>query len=172
MGGRTADGKPVFRVMWGPDVMEVRGQVWKDRDVHGNVIREVAEYRSVPKYEFERWVFEMWTPCEMPEEEWTYSYTEFINGIPFLKLPYPHEGEYECVKVLEAGGAFVPLTDTICDCLVMTAVQNRNIPQARKVAYIKERRAKQEELKDQKIMDILQDRLGPFKTNPFVSVLT
>lgn len=170
--GGLANGKPLFRVVWGPDLMEVRGQIWKDRDEHGNIIREVAEYRSAPRYDRERWVFEMWTPPAMSEEEWCFQYTEFFDGIPLLKLPYPGHGDYECVKVIETpSGAFVPLTSTICDCLVYTAIQNRELPHRRRMEYIKQRRARKEEEKDQKVMDILADRLGPFGSAPHVTVL-
>lgn len=194
-GGLAANGKPLFRVVWGPEVMEVRGQEWKDRDASGNIIRTVCEYRKEQKYTCERWVFEMWTPPELSEEEWTFQYTEFFDGLPLLKLPYPHDGEYECVKVIETPcnckfafesrgrkwdghcrfpnhhNTFVPLTSTICDVLIATAIANRHIPAARKMEYLKQRRVKKEEEKDRKVLDILADRLGPFGSAPHVTVL-
>lgn len=171
-GGLSESGKPLFRIIWAPDVTEVRGQRWIDRDASGNVIREVVEYRKVEKYFFDRWVFEMWTPCMVSEDDWNYENTEMFDGIPFLKLPYPREGEYEMVKVLETpGGHFVPLTSTICDVLVMTAMQNRHVPVARRLELARERRENQDIQKDITAIEILKEQLGPMKGNPWVSVL-
>jgi len=167
-GGRADNGLPLFRVMRGCDRMTHIGGKWKDYDASHNIIREVVEVRYVPKYPdaLDRYVFEALCPCENygTERDWELQFTEWIDGNRIETLgPYPRQGEYELVKVLETPVThqFVPLTEAICDALVNTARLNKELPARIRYEAAKERREKEEAAKEQRLIDKIDDMAVP-----------
>jgi len=177
MGGKADNGFPLFRIVRGCDRFTHIGGKWNDFDKNsGALIRSVVEVRHVPKYPeaMERYIFEALCPPENygTEREWNQMFTEWIDGQRIETLgPYPREGEYELVKVLETPTTrqFVPLTDTICDALVTTAKLNKELPARIKYEAAQERRKREEEAKEQRMIDKIND-LAPadFTTKPYI----
>jgi hypothetical protein len=168
IGGLSPNGKPLFRVVRGIDRLTWIGGPWKDYDSNGNLVREVTEMRNVPKYPdaIDKYVFEAWMPPENygSETEWELLFTKWVNGQRIETLgPFPREGEYELVKVLETPRTKkpVPLTDTICEALVTTAKANRELSFNVKLEAIRRRREREEQAKEQRLIDRLDDMAFP-----------
>lgn len=168
IGGRIADGRPKFRMVWGADRLTIIGGRWNKYDDHGNKTGEYIGTKKVPKHPeaVDRWILEVWCPPENygKEWEWREMFTENIDG-QFVETmgPYPRNGEYEVVKVLEreyrdAKGVvwkkeFVPLTPTICDAIITVVKANLDLPdQIRKEAF-RAQFEKSEKERDQKLAD-------------------
>lgn len=163
-GGLAPGGLPNFRIVWGGDRLCVLGGKWRDHDRNtGLLVREVVEYRQLPKYPLStnRWILEMWLPPEHfgSPEDWAATTYEFIEGQLMECLgPYPAGGEYELVKVLETPrGHFVPLTPTICEVLVATAKRNQQIPARVRVEARRARTQLEEKAKDQRMTDRIKE---------------
>lgn len=184
-GGLAPGGTPNFRIIWSQDRTCLVGGEWTDRDNSGNVIRRVVEMRRVPKYPqvLNRWLFEMWAAPEEfgSPEEWYRNTTQWVGGHPVPVLgPYPSEGEYELVKVLETprrvvngqivGGEFVPLTATICDAIIASAQASRHVPRARKLESLAEIRQREQERQENNWKDRLKELATAFDGNPHVIV--
>lgn len=142
-GGLAPNGQPLFRVMRGCDRFTWIGGRWPVYDDSGNKIAEHIGTKEVLKYPeaAERYIFEVWCPPENygSEADWKANFTHWIDGQSVEVLgPYPSNGEYEMVKVLEREyrdskqrvlrKEFVPLTETLCDVLVETALANKGLP--------------------------------------------
>lgn len=157
-GGLAPGGLPNFRIVWGAERLCVLGGKWHDYDKNtGMLIREVVEYRNIPKYplSLDRWILEMWLPPEHfgSPESWAQTTYEFVDGQMMECLgPYPAAGEYELVKVIETPkGHFVPLTATICDVLIATAKRNQQIPARARVEANRAKFKYEEEQKDERM---------------------
>lgn len=130
----------------------------------------------------ERYVFEMLMFCEVSREEWDEKFRLLVDGkMTDILGPYPENGEYELVKVIEKVHVdartkkvlrteFAPLTSTLCDALVETAIQNRNLPAKHKQLAAQERRAKEEAEKEQRMIDRIDDMGLAFGGKTFVTV--
>lgn len=165
-GGRAENGRPLFRIMRGCDRLTI-----------------VADEPCI-KYPGtrDRYIFEMLLFCELTPAEWEEKFTVSVDGkIVRLNGPYPENGEYELFKVIqkyymnERTGAlirteFAPLTATLCDALIETAVANRNLTKQHKVKAAQERRAKEEAEKEQRLIDRIEDMGSAFGGKPFVTV--
>ncbi len=177
--------KPNFRIVWGSDRMTVLGGKFSDFDNSGNKIREITEYRQMPKYPdaVDRFIVEQYTYPEMSREEWEYKFTQIIDGIPIETMgPYPEQGDYECLKVLETPCTckdkceqpnkhkrFVPLTATVLDAIIHVARLNKHIPAKDKVEFARRRRERQEKATDDRMMDIIKGAKRPsWAVNPHV----
>jgi len=146
IGGLAPNGKPLFRVMRGCDRMTWIGG------------EERLKYPEAK----ERYVFEMLCPPENYDspEIWEQNFTIYLNGKRIELLgPFPREGEYELVRVIETPTtkAFVPLTETICDALVATAKLNRELPERIKREAAQQRREKEEAARQQRLVDRIND---------------
>jgi hypothetical protein len=179
IGGLAENGQPLFRVMRGCDRFTLIGGEWKKYDKSGNYTGSHVGLERVLKHPEakERYIFELWCPPENygTPEEWKERFTECING-QFIEVlgPFPREGEYELVRVLKTPekGAFVPLTEAICDALVATAKLNRELPARIKVAAAQDRREKEEKAKDQRLIDKLDNMAPAFEGKSFVTIPT
>jgi len=168
-GGLAPNGQQMFRFIWGEDRLSVMGGKWKKFDEHGNEIGSVIEEKLTYKYlGCERWVLEVWCPAENygTPEQWEQQNTVMIDGITVHTLgPYPINGEYEPLKILEtpnkkdkAGrGYFVPLTATVAEAAASVAVMNRHLPKAIRMEAYREAQKRSEEAKSQKRVDIIND---------------
>jgi len=168
MGGLAPNGSPLFRIMRGCDRFTHIGGRWKHYDNSGNVTGEHIGVDQVLKYPEakDRYVFEMLCPPENygTEQEWESSFTQYIDGQRIETLgPFPRQGEYELVKVLETPTkrAFVPLTEAICDALVSTAILNRDLPERIKREAAAQQREKAKKATDDKIAMKLEDLARP-----------
>lgn len=154
-GGKAENGLPLFRVMRGSDRFTFIGGEWKHFDASGNETGSHVGVERVLKYpEAEhRYIFEMLLFPEYTEAEWEMLFTHGIGGQRVETLgPYPRNGEYELVRVIErvtvdrAGNAtkreFVTLTESLCDALVLTAKMNRELTGKHKQEAARGRREK------------------------------
>ena len=163
-GGLAPNGRPLFRVVRGSERMTWIGGKWKKYDEHGNFLSDWVGMQEVLKYPYakDKYVFEMLCPPENygTPEEWRAAFTEWIDGQSIDTLgPFPREGEYELVRVLETPEKKlpVPLTEAICDALVATAKLNRELPERIKREAAKERRDKEENARKQRMVDRIND---------------
>lgn len=130
----------------------------------------------------DRYVFEMLMFCELSPEQWRDQFTVYLDGKKTEILgPYPENGEYELVKVIEKvrvhartkqviSKEFAPLTATLCDALVETAILNRNLTAKHKHEAAQERRAKEEAEKEQRLIDKIDEMGLAFGGKTFVTV--
>lgn len=184
-GGVTHDGRPAFRVVWSNDRMMVAAGKWNKFDSSGNVIGSTIESRQVPKYVEapSRWIFEQFCPPTMDESEWEEQFTKRIDGITVETLgPYPAEGDYECLKVLQTPcpcegnctdplrhNAYVPLTSTIMDAMIHVAKVNKEIPKKDRLEYRVKQREKEEQAKDTRLTQAIRSIGRPkWALNPHV----
>lgn len=166
LGGRAENGWPLFRIVRGCDRMQIMGG------------EKVIKYPSTE----DRYVFEMLMFCEMSPDEWAEKFTIYVDGKRTEILgPYPENGEYELVKVIEKvrvdqrtkkviSKEFAPLTATLCDALVETAILNRNLTAKHRQEAAQERRAKEEAEKEQRMIDRIDDMGLAFGGKTFVTV--
>jgi hypothetical protein len=176
LGGKAENGLPLFRVMRGCDRFTWIGGEWKHYDTSGNETGSHVGLESVLKHPEakDRYIFEVLCPPENygTPEKWKEAFTQCING-QFLEVlgPFPREGEYELVRVIKTPktGAFVPLTEAICDALVATAKLNRELPARIRVEAARDRRAKEEKDKDQRMIDKLDSMAPAFEGKTFVN---
>jgi hypothetical protein len=175
IGGKAENGLSLFRVLRGADRFTLIGGEWRHHDVHGNETGSHVGVERVLKYPGtqERYIFEMWMATEYTSREWEEHFTEYIGGERIETLgPYPKNGEYELVRVLEkvrvdkTTGAiiakeFVPLTESLCDALVLTAKMNRELPGKHKQLAAQERREREEKAKDARLSERIEDMQRP-----------
>lgn len=167
-GGLNPHGLPNFRVIWGGDRFTWIGGKWNHHDDSGNVIGSHIGLERVHKHPEakDRWILEVWCPPENYGSElvWETMFTEWIDGQKVETMgPFPRQGEYELVKVIEreyrdSKGVtwkkeFVPLTPTICDAIVDTAIRNRDLPERIKKEAKRAMFAEQEKAEDDKLCD-------------------
>lgn len=168
LGGRASNGWPLFRVMRGCDRLTI----------------VAGEKRIKYPGTSNRYIFEMLMFCELTPAEWEERFTVYVDGKKVeLNGPYPENGEYELFKVIEKvrvdartkqviSKEFAPLTATLCDALVETAILNRGLTEKHKVEAARERRAKEEAEKDQRLIDKIDDMGSAFDGKTFVTVPT
>ena len=177
IGGKAENGLPLFRVLRGCDRFTWIGGEWKHHDSSGNVTGSHVGLERVLKYPEakDRYIFELWCPPENygDEKKWKEQFTECING-EFIEVlgPFPREGEYELIRVLETPGkkSFVPLTEAICDAVVATAKLNKELPAKIKIEAAKARREAEEKAKDQRLIDKINDMRPAFEGKTYVVV--
>lgn len=98
IGGRNRFGTDNWRIVWGPDRLEMVGGAWMDEDgTTRTEMREAQKYGPRPVYHLEKWC-----PPEMygTWEAWEYENAFKIDGLtPELGIQvigaYPSRGEYE-----------------------------------------------------------------------------
>lgn len=178
IGGKAPNGLPLFRVMRSCDRMTWIGGKWKRYDEHGNYLSDWVGMQEVPKYPQakDRYIFEILCPPENygSPAEWELAFTEYIDGTKIETLgPFPREGEYELIKVIEtpAKKAFVPLTEAICDAVIATAKLNMDLPERIRREAIKDKREREEKARIAKQIDMINDIcVSPTMRNPHVIV--
>ncbi len=130
-GGCNRFGEANYRACWGWSRLSWVGGKWEDRNAAGELLREVAELRYVPKYApHDRWHIERWVPPEAygSPREWYAQTIERADGrsIPALG-PYPDRGEYEhCFTLETPGGDFVQLTPTAAEYIARAIESGRS----------------------------------------------
>ena len=130
-GGSNRFGQPNYRAVWGWSRLGWVGGKWEDRNAAGELLREVAELRYVPKYTpHDRWHIERWLPPEAYGSplQWYAQTAERADGrsIPALG-PYPHRGEYEhCFTLENPRGDFVQLTPTVAEYIARAIEAGRS----------------------------------------------
>lgn len=177
IGGLAENGCPLFRVMRGCDRFAHIGGEWKHFDANSNITGSHVGLERVLKYPDakDRYIFEMWCPPENygDERKWKESFTHLING-QFVETmgPFPREGEYELVKVVETPTkrAFVPLTEAICDALVATAKLNKELPLRIRQEAARDRREREDKEKEIRMIDKINDMGLAFDGKTFVTV--
>lgn len=183
--GGIIEGKPAFRVIWGNDrLVPITGK-WNKFDGSGNIIGSVVETRMVPKYleAINRWAVEQWVPPDITEEQWAALTVKNIDGVMVETCgPYPANGDYECLKVLQTPcpcvgncadplrhKSYVPLTSTIMDAIIHVARVNKHIPKKDRVAYAQQQRADAERAKDARLDSAIKSIGRPgWARNPHV----
>src|SRR5882757_5303741 len=168
MGGRAENGLPLFRIVWGGDRFTYIGGRWKKFDEHNNVTGEWIGTKKCLKHPeaAERYILEVLCPPENYGSEAVSEtmFTEWIDGQRVETMgPFPRQGEYEIVKVIEREykdkkgvtykKEFVPLTETICDAIVQTAIRNRDLPERIKKEAKRADFVAQEKQQDQNLCD-------------------
>jgi hypothetical protein len=147
-GGSNRFGEPNYRAVWGWSRLGWVGGKWEDRNEAGEVVREVAELRHVPKYTpHDRWHIERWLPPEAygSPREWYGQTMEIAGGrsIPALG-PYPDRGEYEhCFTLENQQGGFVQLTPTVAEYIARAIETGRHADAAdrRRALQVRQDRA-------------------------------
>lgn len=171
IGGKAENGLPLFRVVRGSDRFTLIGGKWTHHDASGNETGSHVGVERVLKYPEarDRYLFEMWLAPELTPVEWKLRFTEWIDGEAIETLgPYPANGEYELVRVIERvrvdaktgniiSKEFVPLSESLCDALVLTAKLNRELPGRHKQLAAQERREREEKEKDERIRAIIEN---------------
>lgn len=166
--------------MRGCDRFTFIGGAWKKYDTNGNYIGEWIGTQRVLKYPEaeQRYIFELWCPPENygTEEQWNQNFRECIDGQFVDTLgPYPGNGEYELLSHLgilervykdEKTGKvlrkeFVPLTEVLCDAIVLTAKMNKELPARIKMEAARDRREKEEREKENRQIDMIEDMSRP-----------
>lgn len=178
----SPNGKPLFRVIWGADRFTVVGGTWKKYDENDNYMGEVVEERFVTKYpQFEeRWIMEMWCPPENygNPDDWETATCAWIDGKKIHMLgPFPREGEYELLKVLETpehknkakSRQYVPLTSTVVDAMIAVAKMNQHLPKTIRMEYVKDQREKKLKREEEHRSEILAKYRPAFR-EPYVVV--
>ncbi len=160
-GGRNRFGEPNYRAVWGWSRLAWVGGKWEDRNAAGELLREVAELRYVPKYApHDRWHIERWLPPESygSPEQWYAQTLELAGGrhIPALG-PYPHRGEYEHCFTLEGPrGEFVQLTPTVAEHIARAIEAGRTrFSAAQRRGALQERERRREKAYDDWAWDVL-----------------
>lgn len=189
LGGKASNGLPLFRILRGCDRFTHIGGRWNKFDDSGNKTGEYIGIQSVLKYPEakERYLLEVLCPAENYGSEFTWEvmFTEYIDGIKVETMgPFPREGEYELVRVIEreykdSKGVtwkkeFVPLTSTICDAVVQTAIANKDLPERiRKEAKRKmwEDQQKEDAQKQEDKFLALEEKRPPWARNDSYVVL-
>jgi hypothetical protein len=168
LGGRSPDGQPLFRMVRGCDRMTWMGGRWMIYDEHHNLTGEWIGEKQVPKHAdaIERYIFEMWCPPENygTPEEWESQFSLMFDGQKVRTLgPFPYQGEYELVKVLETPTRrlFVPLTEAICDAAVNTAVLNKELPAQIRVEAARKQREREERARVTRQIDMIENMMQP-----------
>lgn len=174
-GGKTPEGLPLFRISWSTTRLTIVGGEWKQFDNSGNITGSVVEERLVERYpeSRDRWLFEMWQVPEYSEREWEQLFTTTINGTKVHSLgPYPRQGDYELVKVIETPQThqFIPLTDTICEALLATALRNRDLSSRHRARAVREQRERAESFADLQRDAILTNSQSAFNSQPTIAV--
>lgn len=177
IGGSAPNGLPLFRVVRGCDRLTWIGGRWNHYDNSGNVTGSHVGMERVLKYPEakERYVFELLCPPENYGDEkiWKETFTQCIDG-QFLETlgPFPREGEYELVKVLETPvkKEFVPLTESICNVLVEVAKLNMELPAKIKLEAARRRREAEEQARVAKQADMINEMERAFDGKSHVVV--
>jgi hypothetical protein len=169
LGGRAANGWPLFRVMRGCDRFQIMAG------------EKVLKYPNA----IDRYIFEMLLFCEMTPKEWEEKFTILVDGKTVrLNGPYPENGEYEIMEpygIIEKVTVhprtkmvlkreFAPLTSTLCDALVETAVLNQGLTSKHRQEATRERRTKEEAAKEQLLIDKIDEMGLAFGGKTFVTV--
>lgn len=171
IGGKAENGLPLFRVLRGCDRFTLIGGRWTHHDASGNETGSHVGVERVLKYPEarDRYIFEMLMFPEYTQREWEVLFTEWIDGESVETLgPYPRNGEYELVRVIERvrvdakngniiSKEFVPLSESLCDALVLTAKMNRELPGKHKQLAAQERREREEKAKNDRIAAIIEN---------------
>src|SRR5262249_18413804 len=131
-----------------------------DRDAEGNLVREVACLRRVPKYvPHDRWHIERWLPPESygSPRDWYAQTTEREDGAGIPPLgPYPDRGEYEhCFRIENAQGEFVQLTPTVAEYVARAIEAGRIAGKQRRHDAIADREARDDRAYDDYAWDVL-----------------
>jgi len=151
-GGANRFGEPNYRAVWGWSRLGWVGGKWEDRNAAGELLREVAELRYVPKYTpHDRWHIERWLPPEAygSPREWYAQTLELANGRNIAALgPYPDRGEYEhCFTLENQHGDFVQLTPTVAEYIARAIEAGRSRysrAERRRAIHAREQRAEKQ----------------------------
>lgn len=174
-GGLNPFGEPNYRAIWGWKRLDWIGGKWEDRDADGKLIREVVELRREPKYpQVNRWHIEKWLPAAKygsPQEWWAQTF-ERENGVKVPALgPYPYEGDYELSFTLEErDGGFLQLTPTAAEYIANAIERSRHLDRVKRRTALNESKAREENAAVDEDYAILDDAVGAFHEQPFVTV--
>jgi hypothetical protein len=178
--GTNVFGEPLYRVVWGETRLELVGGLWEDRDGQPeakrvmndkgetrdiNLIREVPEYRWIPKYGIPRWILEKWLPPEHYGSMiiWEATRDEASGLLPLG--PFPHRGEYEHSFTFEANGQYIPLTPEVVAGVARLIEAGRTYTRSQKKAALESARAKKRKDWENRVDDIVKDSQDAFGGN-------
>jgi hypothetical protein len=159
-GGSNRFGEPNYRAVWGWSRLGWVGGKWEDRNDAGELLREVAELRYVPKYTpHNRWHIERWLPPEAygSPREWYGQTMELAGGrnIPALG-PYPGRGEYEhCFTLEDPHGGFLQLTPTVAEYIARAIETGRHADVAERRRALQDRQDRAEKSYDDWALEVL-----------------
>jgi hypothetical protein len=159
-GGSNRFGEANYRAVWGWSRLGWVGGKWEDRNEAGELIREVAELRFVPKYTpYDRWHIERWLPPETygSPREWYGQTIELAGGrnIPALG-PYPDRGEYEhCFTLENHQSGFVQLTPTVAEYIARAIETGRHADAAQRRQALQAREGRREKSYDDWAWEVL-----------------
>jgi hypothetical protein len=175
-GGVNCYGQPNYRAVWGWNRLAWIGGKFADRDASGNLLREVVELRREPKYAtVNRWHLERWMPPATygSPRQWYAQTIERENGLSIPALgPYPYRGDYEhCFTLQDPRGEFVQLTAAAAEHIAHAIEWSRKAPRAAGKRLINARSAREDRDYDRWAYDVLDDSVGAFHQQPFVTVV-
>jgi hypothetical protein len=173
-------GEPVYRIVWGEARLELVGGLWEDRDGRPeeqrvvshrgdsrdvNLIREIAEYRWIPKYGIQRWILEKWLPPEHYGDMvlWELTRDEKSGLLPLG--PFPQRGEYEHCFTFEANGQYIPLTPEVVSGIVRLIEAGRTYTHSQRKAALEQAKQKKRKAWEDRVDDIVHDSQDAFNGN-------
>lgn len=144
--GKTPEGLPKYRVIWGPDREETRYGILCQR------------YDDVDP----RWILEIFVPHSVYG-----AWDEEALG------PKPPYGEYYVSQIIEVEGQFISMEDygpDLLAMLIMVVERGKALSIWEKKAFRDEQMRKREEVKHQRFSDIYDDGMGPFGENAVAGI--
>jgi hypothetical protein len=178
--GTNVYGEPIYRIVWGESRLELAGGLWEDRDGQQeakrvindrgetrdvNLIREVVEYRWIPKYGIPRWILEKWLPPEHygAVSLWELTRDEKTGLLPLG--PFPHRGEYEHSFTFEANGQYIPITPETVAGIARLIEAGRTYTRSQRKAALEETKRKKRQAWESRVDDIVKDSQDAFGGN-------
>jgi hypothetical protein len=178
--GSNVYGEPLYRIVWGESRLELAGGLWEDRngapeaqriindkgetrDV--NLVREVAEYRWIPKYGIQRWILEKWLPPDHYGDMslWELNRDEKSGLLPLG--PFPHRGEYEHSFTFEVNGQYIPITHESVAQVARLIEAGRAYTRSERKAALEATKHKKRKAWEDRVDDIVHDSQDAFGGN-------
>jgi hypothetical protein len=178
--GTNIYGEPIYRIVWGESRLELIGGLWEDRNGEQearliindrgesrdiNLVREVAEYRRIPKYGIPRWILEKWLPPEHYGDPlvWEMTRDEKTGLLPLG--PFPQRGEYEHSFTFEALGEYIPITPETVSGIARLIEAGRTYTRSQRKEAIEQAKQKSRKAWENRVDEIMQDSQDAFGGN-------
>jgi hypothetical protein len=160
IGGKNRFGGGNYRVIWGPDRIELGGGAWKDADGSTQIeMREYQKYGPDPVWVLEKWIApEDFGDPRNWEEENVYRLDNLLPDHSIQVIGgYPYRGDYEHSFSLSGTLYFYTLEKLIRLNIHGKTISTEERQAARQAALDKEKTAFK-----QKVIDMYKDRAPAF----------
>jgi hypothetical protein len=178
--GTNVYGEPIYRIVWGESRLELIGGLWEDRNGEQeerriindrgesrdiNLVREVAEYRWIPKYGIQRWILEKWLPPEHYGDIalWEMTRDEKTGLLPLG--PFPQRGEYEHSFTFEYKGQFIPLATEVVTEIVRLIEAGLTYSRSEREEALEQAKQKKRRAWENRVDEIVHDSQDAFGGN-------